>query len=186
MDSRGRVISEQGASEPLPYLLGHLASFLFEPLPETLRDEWRQTRTTEIRLSTDDADDSPFPIRRGSPFSPFAEPEPELLSAEETVTYRVTTVDAARVVLHKDYRLATVQTVDGEPRVQWTGQMQITFDADRGLPTAVTCDARMTQRDGNIRTTWPIRATAELVESTAAPAGDAAPPAATSETLPND
>lgn len=186
IDSRGRVISEQGASEPLPYLLGHLASFLFEPLPETLRNEWRQTRTTEIRFSTDDSDDSPFPIRRTSPFSPFAEPEPELLSAEETATYRVEVVDAAHVALHKSCTLATVQTVDGEPRVQWTGQVRITFDADRGLPTAVSCDARMTQKDGNVTTTWPIRATAELVESTSAPPEDASPPAANSETLPND
>jgi hypothetical protein len=178
LDARGRVISEQGQSEPLPYLLGHLPSFLFEPLPETLRDEWRQTRTSEIRLTADDDDTSPFPIRRANPFSPFGEPEPELLSAEETATYRVEAVDAAHLVLHKDYALATVQTVDGEPRVKFAGQGRMTFDTKRGIPTAIRCDARMTQRDGNVTTTWPIRATAELVESSSAPAGEGATTAA--------
>ena len=169
IDAWGRVISEQGESEPLPYLLGHLPSFLFGPLPESLRDEWRQTRTSEIRLSADDADESPFPIRRTSPFSPFGVPEPEVLSAEETAAYRVEVVDATHVVLHKDYTLATVQTVDGEPRVKFAGHVRITFDTERGIPMSIRCDARMTQRDGNVTTTWPIRATAELVESASTP-----------------
>jgi beta-lactamase regulating signal transducer with metallopeptidase domain len=174
LDARGRVISEQGESEPLPYLLGHLPSFLFEPLPETLRDEWRQTRMSEIRLGADDADESPFPIRRTNPFRPFAEPQPELLSAEETATCRIERLDAGHIVLHKDYTLATVQTVDGEPRVRFTGQVQMKFDTERGIPTSIRCDARMTQRDGNVTTTWPIRATADLVQPASTPAGDGA------------
>jgi hypothetical protein len=48
------------------------------------------------------------------------------------------------------------------------------FDTERGIPTSIRCDARMTQRDGNVATTWPIRATAELVETTSTPAGDGA------------
>jgi hypothetical protein len=153
-------------------LLGHLSSFLFEPLPQTLQDEWRQTRTTAIRLSADESDASPFPVRRVDPFSPFGEPEPELLSAEETATCRVESVDAMRVVLRKDCTLTTVQTIDGEPRMRFTGYVRISFDTRRGIPTAVSCDARMTERAGNVATTWPIRATAELVEPTATPADD--------------
>ncbi len=163
VDDRGRVISERGGTA-LPYVLGTLAGVIFKPLPAEERPQWTISGTTTVRLGPAEDADSPF-SRARSPFSPFAEPEPELLNAEESAQFAVEFVDADTRRVTKEYALQSVAKHDGEPRMSLTGSGTTLLDVRRGVPTDVQYTARLVIREQNVATTYPLTLTCKLLSA---------------------
>jgi hypothetical protein len=145
LDERGRVVNQRGDSQ-LPFVLGNLSQLIVEPLPAEAEAEWSRTESTAIRISSE------WPPR-----SPFRQDvEKERLNAEETtkVTVQNTTADA--VTLKREYRLQTVEAVDGKPRMEFSGSGTITFDRHRNLPSNMDYAANFIVRETNTETKYPI------------------------------
>ena len=154
LDTRGRVINQRGESQ-LPFVLGNLAQILIEPLPAGAVESWTQTESTTIRISSEWPPRSPF--RR--------DVEQERLNAEETTTFKITDVSADVVVIQKEYRLATIETVKDQPRMELAGSGEITFDRRRQLPTALEYKANFIVREDNQEVKHPLTVTYRLLSA---------------------
>ena len=154
LDNRGRVINQRGESQ-LPFVLGNLAQVLIEPLPADAVESWTQTESTTIRISSEWPPRSPF--RR--------DVEQERLNAEETTTFTITDVSADAVVIQKEYRLATIETVKDQPRMELAGSGEITFDRQRQLPTALDYKASFIVREDNQEVKHPLTVTYRLLSA---------------------
>jgi hypothetical protein len=153
LDDRGRVVNERGDSQ-LPFVLGNLSALVFEPLPEKAEAAWKRTESTGISIKA-----GGWP-----PLSPFREDvEKERLNAEETTAFTIESVTADAVTIKKDYTLATVETVDGKPRLEFKGQGTITFDRRRNVPARLDYAANFFVRENNREVKFPIKATYRLL-----------------------
>lgn len=145
LDDRGRVVNQRGESQ-LPFVLGNLSQLLVEPLPAEAEAEWSRTESTGIRISSE------WPPR-----SPFGQDvEQERLNAEETTKVTVEKVTPEAVTLKREYRLQTVEAVDGKPRMEFSGSGTITFDRRRNLPASMDYAANFIVRESNTETKYPI------------------------------
>ncbi len=145
LDDRGRVVNQRGESQ-LPFVLGNLAQLLIEPFPAEAAATWTNTESTTIRITSEWPPRSPF--RR--------DVEQERLNAEESTTFTITDVTDDTVVITKEYRLATVETVKDQPRMELTGSGEITFDRRRRLPSAMDYEANFIVREDNQEVKHPL------------------------------
>jgi hypothetical protein len=145
LDARGRVINQRGESQ-LPFVLGNLAQLLIEPFPADAVETWTQTESTSIRITSEWPPRSPF--RR--------DVEKERLNAEETTTYTVQETGDASVTINKEYKLETVEAVDGKPRMELSGDGTLTFDRARSLLSSLDYEANFIVREDNTETKYPI------------------------------
>jgi len=152
LDSQGRVVTQRGDSQ-LPFVLGNLAQLLVEPFPAEAKPEWSHTASTTIRITSD------WPPR-----SPFREDvEQERLNAEERTDFTLKEVTPESATLEKRYRLATIETVDDEPRMELTGRGTITFDRRRKIISGLEYEAAFVMRERNTEKTYPITITFRLL-----------------------
>jgi hypothetical protein len=145
LDVRGRVINQRGESQ-LPFVLGNLAQLLIEPLPADAVETWTQSESTAIRITSEWPPRSPF--RR--------DVDQERLNAEETTTFTLSEVGDDSVILRKEYRLETVEAVNGQPRMELSGSGELTFDRDRRMPSSLTYEAHFIVREDNTEVKYPI------------------------------
>jgi hypothetical protein len=145
LDDRGRVVNQRGESQ-LPFVLGNLSQLLVEPLPAEAEAQWSRTESTGIRISSE------WPPR-----SPFRQDvEKERLNAEETTRVTVEKVTPEAATLKREYRLQTVEAVDGKPRMEFSGSGTITFDRRRNLLSSMDYAANFIVRESNTETRYPI------------------------------
>jgi hypothetical protein len=155
IDDRGRAVSEQGEGEPLPYMLGSLADLLIAQWPAEA--EWSETTGTEVSVTHDDDEDRfPFPVGY-----PYSEPQPESLAAEQTSACSLSQLADNSWELRRRRELATVQQVDGQPRIALTEDATWLFDTPGDMPSRLDATAKLIVRENNVTTTFPIRIQAE-------------------------
>jgi hypothetical protein len=160
IDERGRIVSEQGEGEPLPYLLGQVSELLIAPLPEHAVREWQETTGTEIAITREEDASDPFAI----PTSLLVdEPRPESLAAETTASYSISSDDDGRLTLHRSSTLNTIQQLDGQPRITLSQDATWQFDQPGEPPERLAAEVSLVVRDGNVTTTYPIHIEAARV-----------------------
>ncbi len=160
LNAQGDLQSMTGDSQ-LPYVLGNLSQLVIVPLPDEGQAKWEETEKTSITLRPPQDDRFPFPRPR---FGPFANrDEGERLEARQKTEYRRDEPQKVTVVIHKKYELKTVQTVDGQPRVELAGECEITFDLAVGLPTALAGKFKLTNNSENTTHRTPITISAKLL-----------------------
>jgi beta-lactamase regulating signal transducer with metallopeptidase domain len=157
IDDRGRTVSEQGQGEPLPYMLGGLGDLLVAKWPAEADAEWSETTGTEVSITHDDeSNEFPIPIGyRGT------EPQPESLAAEQSSVCSLTELADGGWELRRRRDLATVQQIDGEPRIALTEDATWQFGAPGDMPSRLDATAKLIVRENNVTTTFPIRIQAE-------------------------
>lgn len=164
LSERGQMQTVDGQSQ-LPYVLGNLSQLAIVPFPDDARGEWVETHNTTITLKPHDDDRFPFPRL---PFGPFADRDDgERLEAHERIEYKrdelVQDKSGNTIVIRKKYDLKTTQSIDDKPRVELTGEAQITFDLVLGLPRSLTARFKLVQNTENTSHRIPITITAKLL-----------------------
>lgn len=158
IDDRGRMVAEQGEGESLPYLLGGVSSLLFAPLPAADEREWTEAGGTEISITREEDEADPFPV----PTSFFAiDDEPELLAADVSAAFSVIDSDAGEFAIQRQRTLASVERIDGQPRIALSEDVTWTFDSIGGMPAKLAAEVSLVVRENNVTTTFPIRITAD-------------------------
>lgn len=157
VDNRGGLQSQRGDSQ-LPYVLGNLSQLVLPPLPRESIDHWEESCKTAVTLKSDD---SRFP-RFG--FGRFADRDDGThLDASEKAEYTVIESQPNAVIIRKKYELKTTETLDGQPRVELTGQADFTFDLGLGLPKSMSGKFKLTNATENVTHRIPITISAKLL-----------------------
>ncbi len=153
VNAQGRVVSMKGLSQ-LPGLLGNLSLLMIEPLPDAGRETWKTDR--EVAIITSD-------VRVLRPtFLPAA--EEDRLTAKESSQYAIEKTDGDETTISRKYKLSTVQTIDGKPRFEITGQGSLIFDLRQGVFTRGQYEQKVTIREENQTTTVPVTVTYRLLD----------------------
>lgn len=154
INDRGALQSPCGNSQ-LPYLLGNLSQLIIDPLPELPVGEWESSRKTTITLFNQS--DDRFP---GPQFGPFARQNGgEPLEARETASYKLEATAEGIATILKTATLASVQQVDGKPRVELRGTSRIAFDLEDGRPRSIDGDWMLTHQTANTTHRIPLKIT---------------------------
>ena len=147
LSPRGAVQSLRGDSQ-LPYLLGNLSIFMFEPLPQEAERQW----TVENGISIEEGGES---MRR--PFGPpgFFDDEPKTrTSGSERTTFSVQKQEGDRIVAKKSYELSS-PTGDGGTYAM-TGTGIWTFDNKIGASESLDYKLQLSVTEGNTTVNVPI------------------------------
>jgi hypothetical protein len=146
LDERGNVIQERGKSS-LNYLLGSLASLIFEPFPEKPQATWSRTERTTISIT---ARSDRFP-------SPFREPaESERLTAEETTIFTLQSATDKLVKLKREHALHTFEKSADGPRLELELAGTYVFDREAGLPQELSYEGKLISRKDNVTYRAPL------------------------------
>ena len=171
VNTRGEVIFSN-ADEHLPFVLGTVATFFFEPLDRGSVVTWQTEYETALhRIKRTDGGIGPFgpfgprgfggggPPRPGGRFGgrggPFARSQPQektidILPAIERTSYRMSEPVDGKVSITKSYEFTTTRNADS-PFLKIQGKGDITFDQDVGLPVRMNYQATIVQRsDGEV------------------------------------
>lgn len=161
VDAFGRILTERGESEMLPGLLGNWTSYVLQPLPDQPTSEWTIASTETVSFEADRFREQTVQNRLGGP---FRRPATEALRAVLNADCRITPADDGTFIVTKDYTLATVEQVNGNPRAEMSGVKSVTWNVERGVPVSITEESRLVIREGNVATTYPITVTCELLQ----------------------
>ncbi len=166
VNTRGEVIFSN-ADKHLPFVLGTVASFFFEPLDRTGAATWQTEYGTALhRIKRTDGGFGPFgprgfggPPRPAGRFGgrggPFARSQPQsktvdILPATERTTYRMSEPVDGKVSITKSYEFTTTRDADS-PFLKIQGKGDLIFDQGVGLPVRMDYQATIEQRiDGDI------------------------------------
>src|SRR5213076_503326 len=91
--------------------------------PEKAEKMWKTNRDLVIRVTQQGR--IPSPLR--------GDVELKRLNAEETIEYTLEATDEKTATFNRKYSLKTIETVEGEPAIEVTGEGQIVFDLVRGV-----------------------------------------------------
>lgn len=149
----GEVLSLEGNSQiPLP--LGHLSVLVFEPLPDTPKDEW--SATNGVLLGR------PAKPSGGFPGDPFAKPaQPGKTSAgSQSSRYVLKESEGNKVTIQKQYELQSPNT---DPAFEIAGSGSLVFD--RQLGVFVSADLKYELKAGRdgVKLTLPVSVEYRLV-----------------------
>ena len=147
LSPRGAIQSLRGDSQ-LPYLLGNLSIFVFEPLPQEAERQW----TVETGISIEEGGES---MRR--PFGPpgFFNDEPKTrTSGSERTTFSLQKQEGDRIVAEKTYELSS-PTGDGGTYAM-TGAGTWTFDKKVGASESIDYKLQLAVTEGNTTVNVPI------------------------------
>jgi beta-lactamase regulating signal transducer with metallopeptidase domain len=164
IDSRGSVESIRG-SIPLPFALGDLASLAILPLPADDSREWVVDGPVRIELESHDD-----PIPR----SPIFRQAPEVLEARASNHYRLASWSGQRAVIERQLDSATVQQINGRPRLEITGGGEAVFDLAGGVLDSLQWDLTLTANDAFVSRETNVKVICKRVQpGAAAPLADA-------------
>ena len=193
VDDRGEIGQCSGRVS-LPCLLGPLGAVAINPLPADGETTWQRqdmlTITTSARGPQDPlAGVHPrgFPQRdSGIPFGgPFwSEPEFRYPATQQT-SYSLDAPKGDMVVIHKNLKLKTTESVGGEPRLELAGDGETVFDLKEGVPLKVTFAGTFTMRERGQTLQVPVSLQCERITGSEAAAAQA-PPAAAAAPPPED
>ena len=164
VDASGRILTERGELERLPGLLGSWPSYVLQPLPEQVANQWSVQSTEMLLFEADRFREETVESRLGGP---YRQPATEALRVAQEADYALTTADDGTFVIVKQYTLATVEQVNGQPRAEMSGVKSVTWDVERGIPVSIVEDSRLIVREGNVATTYPLTVNCELLQPAA-------------------
>jgi hypothetical protein len=145
LNDRGQVASERGHSQ-VSYMLGNLASLVFEPFPEDGKNEWSYTQRETISITRRSRFSSPF---RG-------DDEIERLNAEETAKYMMGETVGDLVKIRRDLALKSVEKAGDGPRLELALAGDYVFNRKTGLPEGASYDGQVVTRDANVTVKVPL------------------------------
>ncbi len=154
IDAQGHLLSTRGDT-PLPRALGDLSQLIIETLPSE-GTRWEVQNGCAIIVQEE---------HRLSPFSHFARVEKRTLPASETLAYTLGEAAGQNVVLKKHYELRTNERSFGSPTLEMTGDGNVSFDRQLGMPR--TMELKLTMVEHPDRTTTsriPVTVTYRLLE----------------------
>jgi beta-lactamase regulating signal transducer with metallopeptidase domain len=168
IDARGNVESIRG-SIPLPFALGDLARLPLVPLPGGNDREWSVEGPLKIEL---ESRDDLFPR------SPMLRPAPEMLEARESNRYRLVSWTSEEAVIERQVETATLQQVEGKPRLAITGGGEAVFDLAAGVLTSLEWRLTLITNDEYVSRETKIAVTCRKLEPAAETpaAAEPAPP----------
>lgn len=154
LDARGRVVKERGDSR-VGFLLGDLQELILPQFPEKADKSWKSSRELVIRVT-----------QQGRIPSPFRDDvELKRMNAEEVNEYTLDAADEKSATLTRKYSLTTVETVDGEPAIEVTGEAQIVFDRVRGVPSRIEYTGKIIEREENSQSKVPLKVSIALLSA---------------------
>lgn len=172
LDERGNTVTERGG-DTLPYALGTVASWIFEPFPEMPSDQWKRSERTSITFTENKF---PFPGRVMPPPPPFGIPgrrgmetEGERLNAEESITVSLQKGDLknpGKVNLRKDYSLKTFEKGPDGPRLELNLTGKYLLDLSSGLPIDCSLEGTLVSRKANTTVKTPLKLTLHRLTET--------------------
>lgn len=144
----GTVLAMEGDSQ-LPYLLGNVSLLPFEALPTGNERQWKLDSGVSITEEQDRR--RPF-----GPFGPFAGQENKnVQAASEVTSYAIQNAQGDLVKVKKTYRLTTPVTGNGEA-FDMQGDGVWTFNQQDHVPESLEMSYKLTAKEGNTSTTFPI------------------------------
>jgi hypothetical protein len=158
IDRRGGVESIRG-SIPLPFALGDLASLAIIPLPGDDAREWVVEGPVKIEL---ESHDNPFPR------SAIFRQAPEVLEARESNHYRLASWTADRAVIERQLDSATIQMINGRPRLEITGGGEAVFDLAAGVLDSLQWNLTLTANDVYVSRETSIKVICKRAQPSAA------------------
>ncbi len=130
----------------LPFVMTPLGLLAIEPLGDG-GPAWHRERVVTLSGGEEQEDSSPFGGFHPSAMDPFAprpgrprpQPRAEVVTAMERYDYQLGESSNNTVVLRKNYRLETLQPKDDHANLNVSGNGQIVFDKQGGVPQSMTC-----------------------------------------------
>ncbi|MBW3595773.1 MAG: HEAT repeat domain-containing protein, partial [Planctomycetes bacterium] len=155
VDERGRVLSVRGGSQ-LPFALGNLAQLALLPLAAPGERSWRRSAPSQIELTHRTADRFPR--------SPFFRPEPEMLEATESSQFRLVSWTDEEAVIEQHMNLASVDVIEGDPRMEIAGEGEAIFNLDEGLVQSLRWRLKIVVRDQHLSRTTTVTVDCKRLE----------------------
>ncbi|MCA9030209.1 MAG: HEAT repeat domain-containing protein, partial [Planctomycetaceae bacterium] len=147
VDQRGRLVKQRGQAS-LPFALGNIPNVCLEQWPQEAADAWMRTSETTVGVSS-----STF--LRAIPYQSSG--SGEHLNAEEQFDFKVVEANENSVTIRRDYRLATIEQVDGESRFELTHGGNLIVDRQSGQLLSFQGDGEFVSRDPSQTSTTHIK-----------------------------
>ncbi|MEZ5942638.1 MAG: HEAT repeat domain-containing protein [Planctomycetaceae bacterium] len=147
IDQRGRLVKQRGDAS-LPFALGNLPNLCLEQWPQEAADVWTRSSETTVGVSSNS-------FLRAIPFR--SADSIEQLNAEEQFDFKIVDANEQSVTVKRDYRLATIEQVDGESRFELTHTGNLIVDRASGQLIAFEGGGEFVSRDRSQASTVHIK-----------------------------
>lgn len=159
IDATGRVMRQSG-DKALPIPLGQLMTSLIRELPATTNE---LSSEQQVNVADEPLSQGPAATFAGSPYSGYGfypgRPGPGILPATLKSTQSAGATNEDFTLIHRTFTLDSLMLSGSDPRVHASGDEEMVFDRQAGLPKTVTlqCKASVTTEDVSRRTVLTLR-----------------------------